>query len=141
MPGDTFPSTPCKDPSAVTVPVFIENGYTQELMTPLGKSSMANACPFMDLTVPLCCNQDNAQIMEYNYKQLDAVFASDCPICAANLKRMWCEYACSSYKGNFLTDAGTRTVDGQLYQNVDVAIDNDYACGIYTSCAKESYIA
>ena len=33
------------------------------------------------------------------------------------------------------------TVDGQDYTNVQVQIDSDYACGIFQSCAKESYIA
>ena len=36
-----------------------------------------------------------------NYAQLDGVFAIDSPICAANLKRMWCEYACNPTKADF----------------------------------------
>jgi len=79
--------------------------------------------------------------MKFNYDQLDAVFASDCPICAVNLKRMWCEYACNPVKANFLADHGNKVVDDQTYAQVQVGIDEDYACGIFQSCAKESYIA
>lgn len=79
--------------------------------------------------------------MQYNYDQLDAVFANDCPICAVNLKRMWCEYACNPNKGNWLFWHDDVTLDGQEYTNVQVQIDSDYACGIFQSCAKESYIA
>lgn len=39
--------------------------------------------------------------VEYNYESLDAVFNTDCPICAVNLKTMWCEYACNPTKDRF----------------------------------------
>ena len=84
---------------------------------------------------------------EFNYQQLDAVFASDCPICAVNLKRMWCEYACNPNKSNWLFHHGDvfttaeGTTEAAQYTNIQVFIDSDYACGIYQSCAKESYIA
>ena len=40
-----------------------------------------------------------------------------------------------------MTDNGSKTVDGQLYRLVGFSIDSDYACGIFTSCKKVSYIA
>ena len=61
----------------------------------------------------LCCNDDQAEILsknknksqEYhldaNFIQIDTVFGIDCPICAVNLKRMWCEYTCNPNKANF----------------------------------------
>jgi hypothetical protein len=79
--------------------------------------------------------------MEYNYRSLDAVFNTDCPVCAVNLKTMWCMYACDPDKKRFLTDNGTKTEAGQLYALVGFSVDSDYACGIFTSCAKVSYIA
>lgn len=79
--------------------------------------------------------------MQFNYDQLDAVFFNDCPICAVNLKRMWCEYACNSVKSNFLDDHGTTVVDEVEYAQVQVMIDEIYACGIFQSCEKESFIA
>ena len=38
-------------------------------------------------------------------------------------------------------DNGTKTTAGQLYRLVGFSIDSDYACGIFTSCKKVSYIA
>ena len=34
-----------------------------------------------------------------------------------------------------------KTVDDQDYRLVGFSIDSDYACGIFTSCKKVSYIA
>lgn len=81
--------------------------------------------------------------MQANYDQLDAVFFPDCPICATNLKRMWCEYACNPIKGNFITtmDPPEVTINDVTYTNVNVNIDVTYSCGIFKSCEKESYIA
>ena len=98
---------------------------------------------------------------EYNYRSLDAVFKTDCPVCSVNLKTMWCEYACNPTKARFrkwylksqqtllttiiiwllVTDLGTKTTAGQLYRLVGFSIDSDYACGVFTSCKKVSYIA
>lgn len=79
--------------------------------------------------------------MAYNYQALDAVFMPDCPICAVNLKHMWCEYACNVNKASFLEDAGTTRVNGLDYQNVIFTIDSGYACGVFQSCERESFIA
>ena len=40
-----------------------------------------------------------------------------------------------------MSDYGTKTTAGQLYRLVGFSIDSDYACGIFTSCKKVSYIA
>ena len=40
-----------------------------------------------------------------------------------------------------VTDLGTKTTAGQLYRLVGFSIDSDYACGVFTSCKKVSYIA
>ena len=62
MPGDKFGT--CDDASLVTEPIFIEGGYAPTKMkNGVGTDAMANACPYMDLSHELCCNQDNAQIM------------------------------------------------------------------------------
>lgn len=71
------------------------------ITTTTGKSNLAAACPFLNPATPLCCGDDNAAIMKANYQSLDAVFFSDCPICATNLKYMWCEYACNPLKADF----------------------------------------
>ena len=46
------------------------------------------------MTRPLTC-------AAASFAQLDGVFLKDCPICAVNLKIMWCSYACNSQKGTF----------------------------------------
>ena len=53
----------------------------------------------------VCCNQYNAKLTQENLKQVDGAFSSGsggCDICAINLKRLWCEYACSPRQADFL---------------------------------------
>lgn len=53
----------------------------------------------------ICCNEANALLTADNLKQLDGVLATKsggCDICAINLKRFWCEYACSPRQSDFL---------------------------------------
>lgn len=66
-----------------------------------GKADLKVACPFLNPATPLCCGDDAAAIMRANFNSLDAVFNSDCPVCAANLKTMWCEYSCNPEKAYF----------------------------------------
>ena len=56
---------------------------------------------------------------------------------------MWCEYACDPNKTSWDTDKGsTKGVDVNYnYTNIQVSIDADYACTIYTSCKGTSFIA
>jgi len=45
-----------------------------------------------------CCDAGNDQQQSKSFTELDGVFSSiggGCDICAINLKRLWCEYACS----------------------------------------------
>ena len=81
--------------------------------------------------------------MVHNYQQLDAVFKTDCSVCAANLKRMWCEYACNAEKTSWNLYKGESpgvNVDYN-YTNIQVSINADYACTVYTSCKGTSFIA
>lgn len=64
--------------------------YAPAPMTPDGVAPLAAACPFLSPDASLCCGEDTAFVMESNYRSLDAVFFTDCPICAINLKAMWC---------------------------------------------------
>lgn len=57
---------------------------------------------------------------------------------------MWCDYACNADKAGWIEDGGEREATPPLtgmWRNVNTVIDSDYACGIFTSCAKESYIS
>ena len=40
-----------------------------------------------------------------------------------------------------MQNLGSKVVDDQEYRLVGFTIDSDYACGIFTSCSKVSYIA
>lgn len=45
-----------------------------------------------------CCNRYNDEATLKNFKQIDGIFGKQgggCDICAINLKRFWCQYACS----------------------------------------------
>jgi len=52
----------------------------------------------------VCCNEHNAKLTADNFKQLDGAFGGEggCDICSINLKRLWCEYACSPRQSDFL---------------------------------------
>lgn len=53
----------------------------------------------------VCCNEHNARATYENFKQIDGAFgglAGGCDICAVNLKRFWCEYACSPRQADFV---------------------------------------
>ena len=64
------------------------------------------ACPFLDANEALCCLEDNIAILATNFGKIDAVFGQDVPICGVNMKRLWCEFACSPNKGNFANATG-----------------------------------
>jgi hypothetical protein len=54
---------------------------------------------------PVCCNQFNDLSTADNLKAIDSLFGSKgggCDICAVNMKRFWCEYACSPRQSEFL---------------------------------------
>ena len=58
----------------------------------------------------VCCNKANAKLTADNFKQLDGALSSSaggCDICAINLKRLWCEYACSPRQHEFLKVSST----------------------------------
>ncbi|CDW90740.1 UNKNOWN [Stylonychia lemnae] len=81
-------------------------------------------CPFMDQSGDLCCNDDQVEIM-------NSVFGKDCSICAANLKRMWCDYTCHPQKTKFVQATGYQMDpdDGNLTLT-NFTVDPDYACTI-----------
>jgi len=105
------------------------------------KSDLAQACPFYNPKTPLCCGADTAAVMAANFQSLDAVFFSDCPICATNLKYMWCEYACNPMSNYFLKFLGYEDSWGTNMTKVEFNIESDYACGLFQSCEQESFIA
>ncbi len=65
------------------------------------KKQITKNCPMFDPNKPLCCNDDQAEILDANFIQIDTVFGLECPVCAMNMKRMWCEYTCNPNKARF----------------------------------------
>ena len=71
----------------------------------------------MDEKAPLCCNDDQVDIMTLNFQQIDGVFGSDCPMCGLNLKKLWCSYTCNDRQADFIDGLGyiNKTMDdGQI---------------------------
>ena len=82
--------------------------------------------------------------MHANFIQIDTVFGLDCPICALNMKRMWCEYTCNPNKADFVIGKGYLNDSDPLVVNAtDVlfTVHPDYACIIFKSCEKVSIVA
>ena len=47
----------------------------------------------------------NDDMFVQNYKEIDLIFGSGgggCEVCAVNLKRLWCHYACSDRQNEFM---------------------------------------
>jgi len=44
--------------------------------------------------------------MDSNFKTIDSVFGSDVPMCAVNLKKMWCRFTCDPSQYKFVNGTG-----------------------------------
>lgn len=99
---------------------------------------------FSNRTNTYCCNDDQAEILDANFIQIDTVFGLDCPICAMNMKRMWCEYTCNKNKASFVKGISYQMDADPNIGNETVtlfSLDRDYACTVFQSCQKVSIVA
>jgi hypothetical protein len=48
--------------------------------------------------------------MHSNFQKIDNVFGDDVPICALNLKKLWCEYTCGVNKVMYVNGTGYKNV-------------------------------
>ena len=82
-------------------------------------------------------------IIQHNYAVIDAVFGNDVPLCAVNLKKLYCEVACSPNKANFVNGTGMvkQPGTGRDLTAVTYSVDEDVACTLFQSCKKVSLIA
>ena len=75
-----------------------------------------------------------------DFKSIDIIFGTDCPLCALNMKKLWCEYNCSPQQSEFLKVMNvTRVRIGQQYYEAleaELHISLNATCNIYTSCRK-----
>ncbi len=99
----------------------------------------------------MCCNEANARLTADNLKQLDGVFATKsggCDVCAINLKRFWCEYACSPRQSEFLkvSDKYYTYPDPQkpgqtiVAQEANLTVEAGTACAIYSACKRIPFV-
>ena len=67
------------------------------------------------------------------------------PICALNLKKLWCEYTCGENKVMYVNGTGYKNVSiGNKFREmteVSFSVDEGTACSIFRSCRKVSMIA
>lgn len=131
----------CPDPKKILNPVisFFEPAKVKNTV------GLTGVCPFMNVTEPVCCNDDQVEIMTNSFKQIDSVFGADVPLCGVNLKKLWCSYTCSPQKTNYVQGVGYKQVEvgGEVknFTEVKFMVDEDMACTLFKSCQKVSLIA
>ena len=84
--------------------------------------------------------------MYHNFKTIDNVFGIDVPMCAVDMKKMWCEYTCNPRKTDFVLGTGyaQKAMDDGHIQNftkVSFAIDEGTSCTLFQACKKVDIIA
>lgn len=86
----------------------------------------------------LCCDQKQAEALYLNIGQLD-VFKR-CRSCRHNLRRLFCQFACSPNQVDFLTTNKINvTDDGHEYvEAVDFNVSEEFASSTYDSCKEVS---
>jgi hypothetical protein len=130
---------PCPSTSEIYKPIGGQFA-TAKLNDP---DSFKTQCPFMDSTAPMCCTDDQVDMIKDNFATLNGVFGKDCPICAVNMKIMWCEYTCNPKQGLFTVATGEK-MDTDVNHEctlVTINLDPGMACDMFNSCKKTSYIS
>ena len=54
---------------------------------------------------------------------------------------MWCQYTCGVNKADYVIPTGYLDDEGETYTTMKFNVNADYACTIYQSCAKVSFIS
>lgn len=86
-----------------------------------------------------------------SYTQIDGIFGSKgdgCDLCAINLKRFWCEYACSPNQASFtsVSDDFQPVPNPQkpdetiMVQMINLTVHADTACSLYNSCSRIGFV-
>lgn len=75
-----------------------------------------------------------------NFQDIDIIFGTDCPLCALNMKRLWCEFTCNPNQADFVQakDQVKVTISKVEYDalEIDLHMSLNTSCNIYTSCHK-----
>jgi hypothetical protein len=111
-------------------------------------NNAAPACPEF-IGQQVCCNvwQDTQEYV--NFILLQGSFGHQnggCDVCAANLRRFWCYFTCAANQAQFLQIGEMVNViqpsTGMSYyaRAVNMTINADMACELFTSCSKTQFI-
>lgn len=71
-----------------------------------------------------------------------------CDICGINLKRFWCEYACSPRQADFISASTDfypvpdpkKPSDTVMVQMINLTVHADSACTLYNSCKRIGFV-
>ena len=103
-----------------------------------------DVCPYYS-DKPVCCDNVQVKQMRDNFRDIDMLFGGDCPVCAVNLKILWCEFTCNP---NTTTFIDVHDVQKVYKENrwldalfLDVYVDMEATCGIFESCNKVPEVA
>lgn len=99
-----------------------------------------------------CCNEFTDQQQISSYQSIDGIFSSlgdGCDVCAVNLKRFWCEYACSPQQDTFVeVEDGYFPVPNPqkpdvivMVQKLAIMINAKTACDLYSSCSRNAFVS
>lgn len=84
-------------------------------------------------------------ILEMNFKTVESIFGMFVPICAMNLRKMYCEYTCGANKNQYVNGTGyvEKMHNNQLINMTKVqwSIDEDVACTVFKSCKSTPLIS
>ena len=99
-----------------------------------------------------CCDLNNDVSQVTSYVQIDGVFGSQgggCDICSINLKRFWCEYACSPRQDSFMTATKEfypvpnpqKPDETVMVQKIKLTVHADTACSLFNSCKRVGFVS
>jgi hypothetical protein len=94
-----------------------------------------------------CCNNAQNILLSDNFKALDQVFGSDyggCDMCSINLKRLYCQFTCSSNQDQFLEPDGYMESDivpraNKTLFKIKLHLNKKMNCDLFNSCRKTKY--
>ena len=96
-------------------------------------------CPYY-AKKKVCCNRIQIQQLDNNFKDIEMIFGTDCPICGLNLKLFWCEFVCNQNQSQFIfphnvmkIKHGNSMID---VLNITFLLSAETTCAIFKSCSK-----
>ena len=104
-------------------------------------------CPDFKPGEEVCCTNVSLAALENNFHTIDQIFGSPgqgCDICAVNLKKFWCHFACAPNQAEFLKMKGlsNHTVgpdDVRELEDIDLYVEDNTMCETFHSCKKTKF--